>query len=150
MTIGPVRIVEVEAQITAVVPVSSPMEELPHAQRAAHATLEAVIPELDLEPLGLSLTAWKPPSVGILYMEPGFIVPRAFEGEGGVVCSGTPAGRAAHLTLTGSFAGLSEAWSKLFQWCAENGHKTAGTNWEIYGAREESPTNKTELYALLD
>jgi hypothetical protein len=150
MTFGPVRIVDVEAQITAVVPIIAPMGELPQAQMAARATLEEVVPALDLEPLGLSLTAWRPPSEGQLYMEPGFIVPRAFEDEGGVICSGTPAGRAAHMTLTGSFAHLGEAWQKLHAWVGEQGLKASGTNWEIYGDREESPTNKTELYVLLD
>jgi len=71
-------------------------------------------------------------------------VARGFAPRGEVVPSELPAGRAAHLVMTGSFEGLPRAWETLFEWCQKEKLQPAGINWEIYGAAAGA-----ELYALL-
>jgi effector-binding domain-containing protein len=77
-------------------------------------------------------------------MEIGLIVAHRFEPVGDVVASDLPAGRAAHLSMKGSFEGLPQAWETLFDWCRRENAAPAGVNWEIYGASEDA-----ELNALL-
>jgi hypothetical protein len=137
-------IVTTERRLTAVVKIQAPMNKLPESQRSARAAINAALPSLDTGQLGPTCTLWRPPTGGALYMEPGTVVSQAFASTGEVVLSALPAGRAAHLSMKGSFEGLPQAWQTLFDWCKAEGLPTAGTNWEIYGAAED-----TELYALL-
>ncbi len=143
-------IVTTERTPTAVVKVDAPMNKLPEMQRTARSTLAAVVPTLDAGPVGLTCTRWRPPANGTLAMEPGMIVSKAFAPAGEVVPSELPAGRAAHHVLKGPFDGLPGAWKILFDWCAAEGLKLAGVNWEIYGVSQpDSSRQETSLYALL-
>jgi hypothetical protein len=144
------RIVTTERVLTAVIKIDAPMSKLPEAQRAARAKLSAALPSLDVGPLGLTCTRWRPPANGTLSMEPGTIVGRQFAPVGDVVPSDLPAGRAAHYLLKGTFDGLPDAWKTLFDWCVAEKLKLAGANWEVYGAPAKNPAQQeTSLYALL-
>ena len=138
------RTVTTERQLTAVVRATAPFAKLPQVQRVSRATLAAVLPLLDKGTVGRTCTRWTPPVDGALPMEIGTIVSQAFAPRDDVVPSDLPAGRAAHLSMKGSFEGLPKAWQTLFDWCKAQGLATAGVNWEIYGASEDA-----ELYALL-
>jgi effector-binding domain-containing protein len=140
-------LVTVERQHTAVVKTRAALDKLPEAHRAARAKLNAVLSSLDTGTLGRFCTLWHPPADGMLEMEIGIIVARAFAPAGEVVPSNLPAGRAAHAQLTGPFDGLPGAWSMLIAWCAAEGLVLAGVNWEIYGGDPAQP--ETALYALL-
>jgi effector-binding domain-containing protein len=144
------RIVTTERVPTAVVRVEAPMNQLPQTQRAARARLSAVVPGLDAGPLGLTCTRWRSPANGSMAMEPGTIVARSFAPVGDVVPSELPAGRAAHLVLTGGFEKLPGGWKTLFDWCATEKLGLAGINWEVYGAPPaDAARQETFLYALL-
>ena len=147
---GPCSIVTVERRLTAVIKAQVPMSEIPATQRSVRAKIAAALPALNAGPLGHTCTLWRPPTDGRLNLEPGVIVARAFEPAGEVVCSVLPAGRIAHFKLVGSFAGLPGAWQTLLDWCAKEGLKRAGTNWEIYGDTSADPAKQeTFLHALL-
>jgi hypothetical protein len=137
-------IVTTERQLTAVVAKNSPFAEIPNAQRTARATLAAALPSLAVGAHGRTCTRWTPPANGVLPMEMGLIVAKAFAAQGEVVCSELPAGRAVHYAMTGGFENLPGAWETLFKWLAEQKLTAAGINWEIYGAPEGA-----DLYALL-
>ena len=137
-------IVIVERRPTAVIRAEAAFAELPQIQRMARAKLGAVLPALDAGPVGAACTRWTPPVGGKLPMEIGIVVGRPFAARDGVLPSDLPAGRAAHLTMTGGFENLPLAWQTLFDWCKAENHAAAGINWEIYGATEDA-----ELYALL-
>ena len=144
------RIVTVDRQPTAVVKATVPFAEIPQAQRAARATIDAGLPSLDAGPLGLTCTRWTPPQGGALAMEMGTIVARPIEARGEIVPSELPAGRAAHAVMVGSFDGMGAAWQKLFEWCQAEKLKPAGINWEVYGPTAADPAKQeTYLYALL-
>ena len=57
--------------------------------------------------------------------------PLADAGE--VVRSATPAGAAASITHFGPYGGLGAAHSAIQVWCAKEGHRLTGPQWEIYG-----------------
>lgn len=138
------EIVTTRRQLTAIVRATAPFAKLPETQRAGRAKLQAALPRLDVGSLGRTCTRWTPPVGGALPMEIGTIVSKSFAPSGDVVPSELPAGRAAHLSMAGSFESLPRAWQTLFDWCKAQGLATAGVNWEIYGATEDA-----ELYALL-
>ncbi len=138
------RIVTVERQLTAIVRAEAPFARLPDVQRAARAKLAASLPSLDVGTVGRTCTRWTPPANGVLSMEIGMIVAKSFDAEGDVVPSDLPAGRAVHFPMTGSFAGLPEAWETVFAWCRAQNLTPAAINWEIYGG-----TRDADLYTLL-
>lgn len=143
-------IVTVERQLTAVVRVAAPMNRLMEAHQSSRAKINAALPKLDVGPLGLTCTRWKPPVDGVLTMEPGTIVAKDFAAMGDVVASELPAGRAAHFVLKGSFEGLGGAWGALFEWCAAQKLPLAGVNWEVYGpTTADQSRQETYLYAKL-
>lgn len=137
-------IVTTERRLTAVIRSKVPFAGIPDAQRAARSTLAATLPTLDAGVVGQGITRFRTPADGALDMEMGCIVARCFDDEGDVVLSELPAGRAAHYSMKGSFAGLPGAWQTLFEWCAREGLTPSGTNWEIYGSEEDA-----DLYVLL-
>lgn len=143
-------IVTVEHQPTVVVKVKVPFAEIPQAQRAARAKIDAGLPALYTGALGRTLTRWLPPSGGALDMEMGTIVTRRIEARGEIVPSELPAGRAAHTVMVGPFDGMGAAWQTLFEWCQAEKLKPAGINWEVYGPTPSDPAKQeTYLYALL-
>jgi hypothetical protein len=143
-------IVTAERRLTAVVRTQPAMAAIPQAERAARAKLAAALPSLDAGPLGDSLTLWRPPADGRLYMEPGLIVSRSFAPAGDVVPSELPGGRTAHLLLVGPYEQIPGAWQVLFDWCTREQLTRAGTNWQIYeGGDKDSAVARTALYALL-
>jgi len=147
---GECTIVTVERQLAAIVKARVPMAEIPQAERSARAKLDAAVRSLDVGPLGQAFTLWRPPTDGRLDMEPGIVVSRAFAPLGEVVLSALPAGRTAHVLLTGPYDGIPGAWNRLFAWCAGERLTPAGTNWQIYGDENDDPAKlTTSLHALL-
>ncbi len=87
-------------------------------------------------------------------VEVGVEVAEPFVGNDRVHCSQLPAGRVATTVHFGPYAGLSEAHRAIREWCAEQGLRSAGTCWELYGHWEESwnadPSQiRTEVFHLL-
>ena len=143
-------IVTVDQQHTAVVKSTVAFADLPNAERSARAKIANALPQLDIGPLGDSFTLCRMPKNGIMYLEPGVIVSRAFDSDGDVVPSHLPGGRAVKHVLVGPFEQLPQAWPTLFAWCAFQGLKLEGAFWQVYGPTVADPARQeTTLYALL-
>jgi effector-binding domain-containing protein len=90
----------------------------------------------------------------VINLEVGVELEAPFAGHGEVVGSATPAGLVATTTHFGPYGLLHQAHGAIQQWCADNGHKLAGPNWEIYGHWKDE-WNKdpskivTDVYYLL-
>ncbi|HEV2972525.1 MAG TPA: GyrI-like domain-containing protein [Pirellulales bacterium] len=87
-------------------------------------------------------------------LEVGVELESAFAGCGEVVGSATPAGLVATTSHYGPYGLLQEAHEAIRLWCADNGHKLAGPNWETYGHWKDEwnsdPTKIcTDIYYLL-
>jgi hypothetical protein len=66
-------------------------------------------------------------------LEVGVELDAPFAGHGEVVGSATPAGLVATTTHYGPYGLLHQAHEAICRWCANNGYRLAGPNWEIYG-----------------
>ena len=80
-------------------------------------------------------------------VEVGVEVSEHFVGNDRVHCSRLPSGRVATAVHFGPYQRLSEAHTKIRQWCAEHGHLLTGVSWEIYGHWEESWNTNPSKYA---
>jgi hypothetical protein len=145
---GDCGIVTVERQLTAAARAQVRMPEIPQAERALRAKINAAVSALDVGPLGHRFTRWRPLPEGGLDLEPGIVVARTFAPVGEVVPAALPAGRTAHLLYVGPYEGLSAAWQTLFSWCTQEGLPLARVNWQIY-LKEDSTPPETALHALL-
>jgi hypothetical protein len=144
--LSPVRIIAVAARLVAVVRRSVSYAEMGDAQRRARPLLAAALRAADIVPDGPPLTVWRRLDDGRVDYAPGVFVPRAIAVAGEVSLLSLPAGQAAHLTLTGSYAGLPAAWERLFAGC--EGRARTGLQWEVYKAAA-ADTVETELFAQL-
>lgn len=70
--------------------------------------------------------------------------------SGRVVASSLPAGLAATTVHRGPYEGLRSAHRAVLEWCGAHGRAIAGPRWEIYGPHREDPAElTTEVYWLL-
>lgn len=145
-TMSAVMIIDMVPRLAAVVRQQVGYAAMGEAQRRARPLLEAALRAANIVPDGPHLTIWRPLGGGLVDYAPGVFVPTPIVESGEVSLLTLPAGRAAHLTLTGSYASLPAAWERLFEGCA--GLSIAGLNWEVYNAAG-SDTSETILYALL-
>ena len=68
------------------------------------------------------------------WMEAGVEIGRPFESDDGtIVCTTTPAGRAATAVHRGPYIEMSAAHSAVHEFCHQRGFQLAGPSWEIYG-----------------
>ena len=79
----------------------------------------------------------------------GVQVIRPFEGEGEVICTGTPAGEVAMTKHIGSYAGLAAAHNAVHSWRAATGRDFAGCSWEVYGDWTDDETKLETLVIYL-
>lgn len=146
--IGPVTTVEVVPRLAAVMRRTVGFAGMPEAQRRARTVVDAAVRAAGVALHGPWLTIWRRLDDGRIDYAPGRLIPEPIAEAGEVSLFTLPAGRAAHLTLTGSFAALPQAWETLFAARGEGG--SAGLNWEIYADAELGPDRaRTELFALL-
>jgi effector-binding domain-containing protein len=83
-------------------------------------------------------------------IEVGAEVAGAFEGDGRVVRSCTPAGLVATAAHFGPYQRLGETHAAIRQWCAEHGHQFTGVSWELYGHwTEDEAQLRTDVFYLL-
>jgi len=70
---------------------------------------------------------------GNIDLEVGVEVRSAFDEQGEVVRSSTPAGTVVLAAHFGPYQGLGSAHDAMRDWCKTHGHRFAGPSWEIYG-----------------
>ncbi len=88
---------------------------------------------------------------GALTVEAGVEVLAAFAGHGDVRPTATPAGPVATTAHFGDYSRMGGAYAALEHWCAANGRRPAGVNWEVYGDWDEDPGKlRTDVYFLLE
>jgi len=70
---------------------------------------------------------------GSIRLDAGVEMPEMFAEEGDIVRSATPAGLTAFVSHVGPYDRLGAAHAAICDWCAAQGRRLAGPNWEIYG-----------------
>ncbi len=88
---------------------------------------------------------------GGLIVDVGVEVPAGFQADGDVQPAATPAGDVAATAHFGDYSRLAGAYEALERWCASNGRRPAGVNWEVYGDWDDDPGKvRTDVYFLLE
>lgn len=86
-----------------------------------------------------------------LEVDVGVEVSHAFESEGEIVFTHTPAGRAVSTVHIGPPEQLAVANAAIEEWCRANGRSMAGISWEIYGDPGDDPGSlEVQVFYLLD
>jgi effector-binding domain-containing protein len=90
----------------------------------------------------------------VINLEVGVEMAQPFAGSGEVIGSALPAGRVATAMHMGPYQKLHFAHVAIRDWCAQQGHETAGPNWEIYAhwddAWNSDPSQiRTDVFYLL-
>jgi effector-binding domain-containing protein len=87
------------------------------------------------------------PEAGMLYVELGVEVDRPFNDLEGVVCTATPAGRAATAVHVGPHDQLGRTHDAVVAWCAAHEVPLTGIGWEVYGDTAGDPSrSRTDVF----
>jgi effector-binding domain-containing protein len=145
-----VRIVTAAETPTAVVAETTSWDAFPQLWRTLLSEVWTFVRDSDLTP-GRNVMLYKDDTPNV---EVGAEVDGSFVGNGRVIPSALPAGRAAMAVLRGapSPAGLASIHTAVLDWCAANAHEPTGIRWEIYGhwLEDQDPAQfETEVYWLL-
>ena len=89
---------------------------------------------------------------GTLIVEVGVEVLGDFTERGEIQIVQTPSGEVATAAYYGDdYTRMAPVYQALGQWCASNGRRPAGVNWEVYGDPAEDPAKtRTDIYFLLE
>jgi effector-binding domain-containing protein len=88
---------------------------------------------------------------GVLRIDAGVEALTGFADHGEVRHVSTPSGEAAIVAHYGEYSAIGPAYAALESWCAGNGRRPAGVNWEVYGDWAEDPAERrTDVYFLLE
>jgi effector-binding domain-containing protein len=89
---------------------------------------------------------------GTLTVELGVEVFGDFTERGEIQIVHTPPGEVAPATYYGDdYSQMAPVYQALEQWCASNGRRPAGVNWEVYGDPAKDPAQtRTDIYFLLE
>ena len=144
-----VKIVRAEPTPTAVVAETTTWAEFPRLWGPLLGEVWAFLRGSDLK-TGRNVMVYKDDRPRV---EVGAEVGSTFAGNGRVVPSTLPAGRAATTIARGEpGTALAAAHEAVLAWCTANGHATTGVRWEIYGhwlENQDPALFETEVYCLL-
>ena len=89
---------------------------------------------------------------GTMIVELGVEVFGDFAEQGEIQIVQTPSGEVATAAYYGNdYTQMAPVYQALEQWCASNGRRPAGVNWEVYGdPAEDSAQTRTDIYFLLE
>ena len=89
---------------------------------------------------------------GTIIVELGVEVLGDFTERGEIKIVQTPSGEVATAAYYGDdYTQMAPVYEALGQWCADNGRRTAGVNWEVYGDPARAPAQtRTDIYFLLE
>jgi effector-binding domain-containing protein len=147
------EVVDMPAQVTAVVRGRVRMEELPAFFDRSFGRLGQVLAAQGVAPTGAAFARYHGPPGADADLEVGFPTSAEVRPDGDVGPGSLPGGRVARATHLGSFDGLGQAWGELFAWVGAQGFDADNTMWEVY-VTEPSPEMdpadlRTDLFLAL-
>jgi effector-binding domain-containing protein len=88
---------------------------------------------------------------GTLIIDVGVEAFTEFADRGEVIHTSTPSGEVATVAHYGEYSDMAAAYEALDQWCADQGRRPAGVNWEVYGDWADDPAKRrTDVFFLLE
>lgn len=131
------RILEAEAQLTAVVRFTIPRAEIVEAMGSGRMELMDVLVAQGIEPEGPWFSRHFRMDPAIFDFEVGLPVGQSVTPAGRVEPGSLPAGRVAVTVYHGPYEGLGSAWADFVQWMEDNDLKPSEGLWEHYATAED-------------
>lgn len=132
------KIVQTNAQLTAVIHLTIPREDMPkHFGPAMHELL-AVLSAQGIEPKSAAFANHLNMPPGQFNFELGFVVEDTVAATGRVKASQLPATKVARTTYHGPYEGLADAWGEFQTWIKAQGLKHDEGLWELYAVGPQS------------
>jgi len=143
------QIIESAAQITAIIRLTIPREEIRNVMGPAIGEVLAAVAAQGIAPNGSVFSHHLKMDPAIFDFEVGVPVAKTVSAAGRVKPGALPATTVARTVYNGPYEGLGAAWGEFGSWITANGHTAASDLWECYVAGPESsadPANwRTEL-----
>lgn len=143
------QITQIAEQLTAVIHLTIPREEIRNVMGPGIRELMAAVASQGITPAGPWFTHHLRMEPGTFDFEIGVPVPSPVVAAGRVRPGQLSAAKVARTTFHGGYEGLGAAWGELDAWIAANGHTPAPDLWESYAAGPESSSDpatwRTEL-----
>ncbi len=101
---------------------------------------------------GHNVFVYRNGEAGTMTVELGVEVSGDFTESSEIQIVQTPSGEVATAAYYGDdYTQMGPVYEALGQWCASNGRRPAGVNWEVYGDPAEDPAQtRTDIYFLLE
>ena len=126
------QIMETAVQLTAVIHLTIPREEIRQVMGPGIGELMATIAAQGIAPAGPWFSHHLRMDPGIFDFEIGIPVTVPVAAAGRVKPGQLPATRVARTVYHGPYEGLAAAWGAFDAWIAANGHQTGSDLWECY------------------
>jgi effector-binding domain-containing protein len=135
------RIVQTDAQLTAIIHLTVPREEIRNVMGPGIAELMATVAAQGIAPAGPVFSHHLRMDPDIFDFEIGVPVTATVAAAGRVKAGQLPAATVARTVYHGPYEGLGAAWGEFDTWIAAEGHTPAPDLWECYVAGPESNPN---------
>jgi effector-binding domain-containing protein len=139
------QIVETQAQLTAVIHLNIPRDEMPREFGPAMNELLSTLAAQGIEPKSAAFAYHLRMPPGRFDFELGFVVEDTVAATGRVKASQLPATKVARTIYHGGYEGLHDAWSKFHTWLKAENLKHDEGLWELYAVGPQSTTNAHRL-----
>lgn len=136
--IEPPHVVEIPAQLTAVIPLTVPAAEIRQVMGPGISEVLATVAAQGLRVTGAWFTHHFRAPTDFFDFEVGIPVAGTVVPTGRARPGRLPAARVARAVYVGGYDGLAEGWGELQRWIEANGHEPAAEMWEHYSIGPES------------
>lgn len=137
------QITQTTAQLTAVIRLTIPREEIRHVMGPGIAEVMATVAAQGIAPAGPWFTHHLRMDPHTFDFEIGVPVTTPVAAAGRVKPGQWPATRVARTVYHGPYEGLPSAWAEFDAWIAAEGHKPGPDLWECYAVGPESNADPT-------
>lgn len=132
------RIVKTPAQLTAVIKLAIPRDQIRHVMGPGIGELMAAVAAQGIAPTGPVFSHHFKMDPAIFDFEIGVPVAAPLAATGRVTAGSLPAATVARTTYHGPYEGLASAWGEFNAWLEAHGHTPAPDLWECYVTGPES------------
>jgi effector-binding domain-containing protein len=143
------KIVETQPQLTAVIHLAVPRDQMQTVMGPGLSELRAALAAQNITPTGPWFTHHYKITPDIFDFEIGVPVDETVVATGRVKAGQLPATQVARTVYRGPYEGLAGAWGELMDWIKSSGHKQAADLWEVYAVgpdADDDPAHfETEL-----
>ena len=132
------QITKSTAQLTAVIRLTIPQEEIRNVMGPGIGELKAAVAAQGITPAGPWFTHHLKMYPNTYDFEIGLPVPTPVVAAGRMQAGQLPAAKLARTVYHGDYEGLGDGWGEFIAWIEANGHTAAPDLWEIYEVGPES------------